>query len=260
MAEVAPVLEPFQVGIGLAEELQLHLLKLAHTEDEVAGGDLIAEALADLTNAEGQLAAGRALDIHKVDKDALCGFRTQINGVLGILGNALEGLEHQVELADIGKVVLAAGGAGDIVLLHKIFHLRLGKGIDGAGQLKAVLGTPVLNDFIGTEALVAFAAVHQRVGKAGKMAGGHPGLGVHQDGGILADIIGVLLDEFLPPGALDVVLQLHAQGAVIPGVGQSAVNLAAGVNKPAVLTQVYQGIHRFFGIFHVYTFLLGIEP
>ncbi len=55
MAEVAPVLEPFQVGIGLAEELQLHLLKLANTEDEVARGDLVAEGLADLADAEGQL-------------------------------------------------------------------------------------------------------------------------------------------------------------------------------------------------------------
>ena len=129
------------------------------------------------------------------------------------------------------------------MLLHKLLHLGLGEGIDGAGQGKAVLGAPVLDELIGAEALVAFAAVHQRVGKAGKMAGGHPGLGVHQDGGILPDVVGVFLNEFFPPGTLDVVLQLHAQGAVIPGVGQTAVNLAAGVHKAAVFTQVYQCVH-----------------
>ena len=55
VAERAPILEPFEVGAGLAEELQLHLLKLAHAEDEVARGDLVAEALADLADAERQL-------------------------------------------------------------------------------------------------------------------------------------------------------------------------------------------------------------
>ena len=40
-----PALAPVKIGILplFAEELQLHLLKLTHTEDEVAGGDLIAD-------------------------------------------------------------------------------------------------------------------------------------------------------------------------------------------------------------------------
>ena len=42
-AEGTPILEPLHVGAGLAEELQLHLLKLTGTEGEVAGGDLVAE-------------------------------------------------------------------------------------------------------------------------------------------------------------------------------------------------------------------------
>ena len=64
---------------------------------------------ADLTNAKRNLLAGGALDILEVYEDALCGFRTQINLVLRILGDALEGLEHQIELTDVGTVVLAAG-------------------------------------------------------------------------------------------------------------------------------------------------------
>ena len=43
VAELAPIGEPFEVGAGLAEELQLHLLEFAHAEDEVAGRDLVAE-------------------------------------------------------------------------------------------------------------------------------------------------------------------------------------------------------------------------
>ena len=63
LAEGAPVVEPLQIGAGLAEELQLHLLELPGTEDEVAGGDFIAEGLADLADAEGQLLAGGTLHI-----------------------------------------------------------------------------------------------------------------------------------------------------------------------------------------------------
>ena len=54
-AVASPVLEPFQIGAGLAEEFQLHLLKLADTENEVAGRDLIAEGFADLTDTERNL-------------------------------------------------------------------------------------------------------------------------------------------------------------------------------------------------------------
>src|SRR5438309_6594164 len=43
-----PVLEPLYVGARLHEELHLHLLELARTENEVAGRNLIPERLADL--------------------------------------------------------------------------------------------------------------------------------------------------------------------------------------------------------------------
>ena len=66
--------------------------------------------------------------------------------------------------------MLAAGGAGDVVLLNEVLHLLLGKGVDGLGQLKAVLGAPVLNELVGAEALVALPAVHQRVGKTAQVA------------------------------------------------------------------------------------------
>ena len=82
VAVILPVLEPLKVGARLAEELQLHLLKLAGTEGEVAGSDLVAEGFADLADAERNLLSGGALDVLKVYKDALCGLRTQIQLVL----------------------------------------------------------------------------------------------------------------------------------------------------------------------------------
>ena len=250
VAEGAPVVEPLQIGAGLAEELQLHLLELADTEDEVARRDLVAEGLTDLAHAEGQLAAGGALGVDEVGEDALRRLRPQIHGVLGILGDALERLEHQVELTDVGEVVLAAAGAGDVVLLDEVLHLLLGEGVDGLAELEAVLVAPVLNELVGAEALLALLAVHQGIGEAGQMAAGHPRLGVHEDGGILSHVVGVLLHELLPPGLFDVVLQLHAQRTVVPGVGKAAVDLAAGEDDAAVLTQSHDLVHGLFGVFH----------
>ena len=251
VAEGTPVVEPLQIGAGLAEELQLHLLELADAEDEVARGDLVAEGFTDLAHAEGQLAAGGALGIDEVGEDALRRLRPQVHGVLGILGDALERLEHQVELPDVGEVVLTAGGAGDVLVLDEVLHLLLGEGIDGLGQLHAVLAAPVLDELVGAEALLALLAVHQGIGEACQMTAGHPRLGVHEDGGVLPHVVGVFLHELLPPGLLDVVLQLHAQGAVVPCVGKAAVDFGACKDDAAVFAQRHDLIHGLFGVFHV---------
>ena len=112
----APILEPLEVGVRLAEELKLHLLKLADAEDEVAGSYFVAERLAYLADAERQLAAGRALNSGEVYEYTLRGLGTEINLARRVLGYALMGLEHQVELADIGEIRLAAAGAGDFII------------------------------------------------------------------------------------------------------------------------------------------------
>ena len=82
------------------------------------------------------------------------------------------------------------------------------------------------------------------------MAGGHPHLGIHQNGAIQPHIVGRLLDEMLPPGFFYIVFQFHAQGAVVPGVGKSAVDLAAGIDKAPAFAQRDDLIHGLFGIFH----------
>ncbi len=103
----------------------------------------------------------------------------------------------------------------------------------------------ILDQVIGAEALATGLAVHQRIGEAGEMAGGDPGLRVHQDGTVNADILRGFLHEFFPPRLLDIILQLHAERAVIPCIGKSAVNLRAGINETAAAAQIYDFVHRF---------------
>src|SRR5262249_15582267 len=91
--------------------LDLHLLELAGAEDEVARSDLVAEGLADLPDAEGQLAPHGLGYVVEVDEDALRRLRPQIGEGGVLLHRAHEGLEHEVELAGRGEGTPAAGGA-----------------------------------------------------------------------------------------------------------------------------------------------------
>ena len=68
VAEVAPVLEPLQIGAGLAEELQFHLLKFPDAEDEVTGVISLRKLFAHLAHTEGKLFPGGALDSGKFTK------------------------------------------------------------------------------------------------------------------------------------------------------------------------------------------------
>ena len=244
-AVILPVSEPLQIGARLAEELALHLLELAGTEGEVARRDLIAEGLAYLTHAEGQLAAGGALDVGEVDEDALCGLRAEIAGGRAVLGDADGGLEHQVELADGGEVMLAADGADDVLVLgDELVHLVKAHGID------VDLRVLVPDELVGAVACLAGAAVQQRVGEAGDVAGGDPSLGVHDDGRIQTNVVRAFLHEFLQPSLLDVVLELNAQRAIVPAVCKAAVDLGTGENITTVLAEIDDHIKGLFALFH----------
>ena len=75
------------------------------------------------------------------------------------------------------------------------------------------------------------------------MAGGDPSLGVHDDGGVKTDIVGAFLNKLLQPGLLDIVLELHAERAVVPAVCKSAVDLASCVNIATVFAQGNDLVH-----------------
>ena len=242
-AELLPVCKPFQVRIRFAEKLQFHLLKLPGPESEVAGRNLVAEGFADLPDSERDFLSGSALYVLEVYKNALGRFGTQIYGALGVLRHALEGLEHQVELTDIRKIVLAAGRAGNIMLLNEVHHLFLAPAVHGPAQVNAVFRGKIFNHLIRPEALMAFPAVHQRIGKSAQMPGRNPCLGIHQDGAVHAHIVRIFLNEFLPPGTLYIILKLHAQVAVIPCIGKTSVNLGSGINESSGFCQRHNFLH-----------------
>ena len=90
---------------------------------------------------------------------------------------------------------------------------------------------------VGAKAVTALAALDEGVGEAREVARGLPHGGVHHDGGIQPDDVLSASDDVAPPGLLDVALELDAHGAVVPGVGEAAVDLAAGKDEAAALAQ-----------------------
>ena len=63
LAIILPIVEPFQIGIRLAEKFTLHLFELADTENKVSGRYLVSEGFSDLTYAERKLLSGCALNV-----------------------------------------------------------------------------------------------------------------------------------------------------------------------------------------------------
>ena len=132
------------------------------------------------------------------------------------------------------------------MLLDKVFHLLLAPGVHAALQLDPMLCSIIFDHLVGAETLMAFPAIHQRIGKSAQMSGGYPCLGIHQDRAVYADVVRILHDEFLPPGFLYIVFQFHSQRAVIPGIGKTAVNFRTRIYKASGLCQCYNLIHSLF--------------
>ena len=103
--------------------MHLHLLELAHAEDELTCDDLVAEGLTNLCDTEGDAHAAGLLDIEEVHEDALSRLGTQIN-VHGGVGAATHlGLEHEVELTNVGPVLGTADGVHDLVINDNLLQL-----------------------------------------------------------------------------------------------------------------------------------------
>ena len=146
---VDPVAVPL-VRVGRRhEELHLHLLELERAEDEVPGGDLVAERLADLRDPERRLAPRELRDVLEVDEDPLGGLRPEEHTLTGLLDRADAGLEHEVELARLGEVAVRRLAG----LLARRFRPHCS-----------------LRGVVGAEALLAGTAVDERVGEAARRA------------------------------------------------------------------------------------------
>ena len=80
------------------------------------GIDLVAEALADLRDAEGQLDAAGVDDVLEVGEDPLRGLGPEIGDVRLALQGADERLEHQVERPGLGQRAAFVGRRADDLL------------------------------------------------------------------------------------------------------------------------------------------------
>ena len=222
LALFEPVLEPIGRVRGRHEELHLHLLELPRTEDEVAGRDLVAEGLADLRDPERRFLARELQDVLEVDEDALRRLGSQVDGRAGLLDGADRGLEHEVEVARLREVAL-------------LRFPRMLRGFAPAGELLEV---------IRPEALLARAAVDERVREAFEVARGLPHARVLDDRRVDRDDVVALLDHRPPPLRLDVVLQQHAVVPVVIGRADAAVDLRGGEHEAATLGQRDDLVHR----------------
>ena len=205
LPRLQPDPEPLPVGPRLDEVLDLRDLELPQAEEPLPRGDLVAEGLPDLGDAEGHLHAGGVQDVLEIGEHALGRLGAQVGQGGALLRGPQGGLEHQVELLGLGEVVLVIRRRRDLL--------------------------------VGAEALVADAALHQRVVKSRLMPRGRQHLAPGDDGALDADDVLALLDEAAPPLPADVVAQLHPQRSKVVDRTWAAVELRGGVDETPPLGQ-----------------------
>src|SRR6266852_4886246 len=211
---VAPVVEPLVVLARLHEILHLHQLELAHSEDEVARRDLVAERLSLLGDTEWNPHPRRVDDVLEVDEHALSRLRSEVDLRRGVLDRAYMGFEHQVE------------------------HARL-------IQRPSALGASVALDVIRSPSLLACAqALAEGVDEVGEVAGGGPHRRGHDEGGFQADDIVAQLHHMAPPQIADRSLHRDPIGSVVVEAGHPAGDLARREDEAAPLRERYDFFHQ----------------
>ena len=101
----------------------------------------------------------------------------------------------------------------------------------------------LFDQMVGPEAILAIAAVNERIGKVRDVTAGLPDARLHQNAAIETNHVAPLLHEKAPPLALNVADEFRAKWAVVPGIGQAAVNIGAGKDKAAPLAERRDGLH-----------------
>ena len=94
-----------------------------------------------------------------------------------------------------------------------------------ARALAGLAAALLVCEVVGAEALLAGAAVDERVGEAGDVARRLPDLRVEDDRGVERDDVVALLHHRLEPARLDVLLEEHAVVAVVVRRAEPAVDL-----------------------------------
>lgn len=96
-----PIFGELHAVIGVAEVFDFHLLEFTGAEGVVAGVDFVAEGFSDLGDAEGELDAVGIKGVFVLAEDGLGGFWAEVGDLFA--GGSEVGLEHEVELAGLGK-------------------------------------------------------------------------------------------------------------------------------------------------------------
>ena len=94
---VDPLLMPLLISARFYEELKLHLLEFAGTEDEVTWRDFVAEGLADLSDSERWFLAGGRHNVGELREDTLCCFGAQVVQSGLVINGTKECLEQSGE-------------------------------------------------------------------------------------------------------------------------------------------------------------------
>src|SRR5213596_3764857 len=103
-----PILEQFHSLLGSAKIFQFHLLELARAKSEIAWINFVAKRFADLCDAEWQFLARNFKNVFELNKNRLCGLRTQVSDGAFICRGTHMRFEHQIELARFGQVLATA--------------------------------------------------------------------------------------------------------------------------------------------------------
>ncbi len=112
------------------------------------------------------------------------------------------------------------------------------------------LGNVVLNQHIGAIAFLGVLVVNQRVVEGVHMSRCLPDAWVHEDGGVDADNVLMILYHGTPPILLDVVFQFRTQLTIVVYGGQAVVYLAGREYEAVFLGVGYYFFEEFFLICH----------
>ena len=121
--------------------------------------------------------------------------------------------------------MLSAARTLNIIVIDELLHLLMAPAVHGRLKLDVVCCGMIFDDLVGTESLMTFLTVKERIGKTSEMSRCHPCLGIHEYRTVHAYIIRAFLHELLPPCTLYVVFKLNSEITVIPCVCKSAVYL-----------------------------------
>jgi hypothetical protein len=213
-----PGVPPVVIGTGLAEEFELSLLEFACSENKGLCGDFISEALSYLCDSEGDFDAGGVEYIGEIGEDSLGGFgaKKKVHRIVNICSHF--GFEHEPEGHGVGKPADRAAAWADFAAQIG----GVGHGYLDGHMLGMLVG--VVFEVVNPGPGVALFAFGNDVGKFVGVTAGLPDQRVHEDAAIEAYHVIPHLDDSLPPGPLDVVFELDAEGAVVVAACQAAID------------------------------------